>query len=201
MIRHRRHRNPSFALAAIALALTATAAAGAPERWLHVKVQEHSGSRARVSVNVPCSLAEAAAGLIPEKLGKHEGPGGHRRAHGRVRIDDAEFNGEELRTFLAALRDARDAPYVTVESDDGNARIWKAGETLHIHATRRDRDETVEVKLPMVVVDALLSGPADELNLAAAMRALAESGSGEVVAVNSDDATVRIWVDDRPEGD
>ncbi|HZI64049.1 MAG TPA: hypothetical protein VFE44_04665 [Thermoanaerobaculia bacterium] len=188
MNERRRPRSRTLAIAA-ALALAAAQAGAQAERWLHVKVEEHSGSRARVSVNIPCSLAEAAVGLIPDHVG----------SHGRVRIDHAEIKGEELRAFLTALRDARDAPYVTVESDDGNARIWKAGETLHIHATKRGRHETVEVKLPMAVVDALVSGPADELNVAAAMRALAETGAGEVVAVDSDDATVRIWVDDRPE--
>lgn len=186
--REPRERSSKTLAIAAALALAAAQAGAQAERWLHVKVEEHSGSRARVSVNIPCSLAEAAVGLLPDHVG----------GHGRVRIDHAEIKGPELRAFLAALRDARDAPYVTVESDDGDARIWKAGETLHIRATRRG-NETVEVKLPIAVVDALVSGPADELNVAAAMRALAETGAGEVVAVDSDDATVRIWVDDRPE--
>jgi hypothetical protein len=183
-------RKTPVAIAGVLALAAATTAGAAAERWLHVKVEEHTGTRARVSVNVPCSLAEAAAGLIPDHVG----------SHGRVRIDHAEINGEELRTFLAALREAREAPYVTVESEDGDARIWKAGETLHIQVTKHGRHEKVDVKLPMAVVDALLSGPADELNVAAAMRALAETGGGEVVAVDSEDATVRIWVDDRPEG-
>ena len=183
-------RNRSFAIAAaLALAAMTAASAARAERWLHVKVEEHQGSRARVSVNVPVELAEAAAGLIPEHVGRH----------GRVRIDHAEIDGEELREFLRALRQAREAPYVTVESDHGEARIWKQGDILHVQATERNRNETVAVKLPMTVVDALLSGPSDELDVAAAMRALAAAGSGEVVAVDSDDATVRIWVDDRPE--
>ena len=59
----------------------------------------------------------------------------------------------------------------------------------------RGHPEKVDVKLPLPVVDALLSGPDDELNFVAAVRALKESGDGELVAVTDRSTVVRIWID------
>ncbi len=53
----------------------------------------------------------------------------------------------------------------------------------------------VDVKVPQAVVEALLSGEGDEIDLAAAIRALAARGEGELVTVDNKDAKVRVWVD------
>ena len=56
----------------------------------------------------------------------------------------------------------------------------------------------VDVKIPMKVVEALLSAGKDELDLVAALRALsAHSGDTELVSVKSDDSTVRVWLDSK----
>jgi hypothetical protein len=47
------------------------------------------------------------------------------------------------------------------------------------------------------VVAALLSGSGDELNVGAALEALVRRGEGELLTVNGDDETVRIWIDAR----
>ena len=51
------------------------------------------------------------------------------------------------------------------------------------------------------MLDALLSGEGDELNIEAAIRALVEQGEGELVTVSGDDETVRVWVDNIAEAD
>jgi len=60
-----------------------------------------------------------------------------------------------------------------------------------------EKPEKVDVKLPLPVVDALLSGPDDELNFPAAVKALKERGDGELVAVTDRSTVVRIWIDGR----
>jgi hypothetical protein len=50
-------------------------------------------------------------------------------------------------------------------------------------------------------VDALLSGPTDELDLAAGIRALQQHGDAELVRVKEKDQTVRIWVDTKNTAD
>jgi hypothetical protein len=65
---------------------------------------------------------------------------------------------------------------------------------VDVDETRGDR-ERVEIKVPITVIDALLSGEGDELNLAAAIRALDAHGSQQLITVDDDDSQVRIWVD------
>jgi len=45
------------------------------------------------------------------------------------------------------------------------------------------------------VIEALLSRNDDQLDVGAAIQALVRQGEGELVTVNDDHDTVRIWVD------
>ena len=45
------------------------------------------------------------------------------------------------------------------------------------------------------MVDALLSGEGEELNLMAAMEALVDEGEGQLVTVTGENENVRVWVD------
>jgi len=51
------------------------------------------------------------------------------------------------------------------------------------------------------VVDALFAGDEDQIDLAGAIRALAEHGDGEMVTVTDGETRVRVWVDDRNESE
>jgi hypothetical protein len=53
----------------------------------------------------------------------------------------------------------------------------------------------------MPVVEALLSTETEELDLLAAVHALAKYGDSQLVSIVSDDAKVRVWVDGSPAGD
>jgi len=56
----------------------------------------------------------------------------------------------------------------------------------------------VDVRVPMKVVEALLSAGKDELDVVAALRALsAHGGDTELVSVKSEDSTVRVWLDSK----
>jgi D-arabinose 1-dehydrogenase-like Zn-dependent alcohol dehydrogenase len=120
--------------------------------------------------------------------------------------------------MLDAVRTAKDGEYVTVESKDDNVRVAKSSGYLYIHVTEKkpsektakaagDKDSSaknatlkqskVEVKIPMKVVDALLSAGKDELDVVAALRALSANGDMELVSVKDDDNTVRVWIDSK----
>ena len=49
----------------------------------------------------------------------------------------------------------------------------------------------------MKVVDALLSAGKDELDIVAALRALAATGDTELVSVKDAENTVRVWIDSK----
>lgn len=175
------------ALAALAIAiLPLTAApAAADDLWLHVAVDE-GPEGARVRVNLPLSMAETAIGMIPEDEVRN----------GRIRIDESEITVAELRRLWTELQDAPDATFVEVEEADEKVLVSKAGGYLLVTVDGTgDRAQQVEARIPAAVVDALLSGEGEELDLMAAVRALADHGAGELVTVTDDATQVRVWID------
>lgn len=177
-------------LTGLALLLLATVAAWAQptERWLHVRVEKTGDKAEFVRVNIPLTLAEKVLPAI------HAGD----IQEGKLRIGDARVNGVDIRAMLEAVRTLGDGEFVTVETGDETVRVAKEKGFLiaRVHERTGSQDR-VDVKVPMAVVDALLSGEGNELNLAAAVRALSEHGDDVFVTVTSKDETVRIWVDAR----
>jgi hypothetical protein len=181
--------------APVALALLTAGTALAADPWLHVRVDgKHDDERVRV--NVPLSLVEALLPLLEDSDFAFDG---------RIRIDDVDVDHEDLANFLKAVRDAQDGVYVTVEDGHDHVRVAKEGKYLHVEVTERRRDpddaETARIRVPMRVIDALLSGNEGELDVMAGIRALGEEGEGEIVAVSDGDSEVRVWVDQKPESD
>src|SRR6185295_4066739 len=117
------------------------------------------------------------------------------RTSGRVRIHDRDYSVDELRRIWRQLEDGPDATYVTVNDQESKVRIAKRGNYLVMEANDRAQVEDVQARVPLSVMRALLSGHGDELDIAAAMEALAAEGAGELITVTGDDETVRIWVD------
>ena len=91
------------------------------------------------------------------------------------------------------MRDADDAEFITVEDTDESVRVAKEGDNLIIKVD--DRYETVDMKIKLDVVEAMLSGDPDDLDLMAMLKALEKQGEQEIITVHSEDETVRIWID------
>lgn len=179
-------------LAILALAAGAHASS---DLWLHVRVDEGGG--AKVSVNLPVSMLDKALAMIPEE---------HMRDHhfdgGKIRIDDMDLTISDLRELWAEIKNSPDMTFVTVEEEHENVRVWKEAGTLFVSVQEDRRDETVDVKIPLQVIDALLSSEEEgTLDLQAAMQALVEHGEGELVAVSGGDEEVRVWVDGNANGE
>ncbi|HUI74171.1 MAG TPA: hypothetical protein VLX32_04460 [Candidatus Acidoferrum sp.] len=201
-----------IAAAALLLAPLATfAQTNSPstaDRWIHVRVTSSDSKGETVKVNVPVDMAEKILPAINKD-----------RLHaGKVRIDNGDMDGVDIRAILDAVRTAKDGEFVTVQAPDADVRVAKQGGFLLIHVTdksdhhhekagKAEKGEKaemvnvsphhVEVKVPMKVVDALFSGEKDELNVLAALRALSTSGDTELVSVKDDDNTVRVWIDSK----
>jgi hypothetical protein len=159
------------------------------DRWLHVRVSNPSKNEETVRVNVPLELAEKVLPTINKD-----------RLHsGRVRFDDIDCHGVDLRALVDAVRSSKDGEFVTVQSKDSDVRVAKRNGTLFVHVFEKNhpRKSEVEVKVPMKVVDALFSGDKDELDLVAGLRALSSQGDTELVSVKDDENTVRIWLDSK----
>ena len=174
--------------AALAPRLAAQAAPAAKaDRWLHVKVEDAKKGET-VRVNVPLRVAEAILPAINVDVIKN----------GRIKMDEINTHGVDLRAVLEAVRTLDDGEFVTVESQQETIRVSKEGRFLLARIHERDaQGEQVPVKVPFALIDALLSGEKDELNIAAAIRALNELGDEVYVPVTSHDETVRVWVDSK----
>lgn len=179
-----------FPLVAAVLLMAAGPALAASDLWLHVTVVERGGENANVTVNLPISIIEKALPLLPADA--------HNAGH--IQIDDADFDAAELRDLWNELQATPDMTFVTVQTDDETVRVYKEAGYMVARTTEATEDGAqVNARIPLAVVDALLSGEGDELNLVAALEALAAHGAGELVTVSDRDANVRVWIDDRPE--
>jgi hypothetical protein len=108
----------------------------------------------------------------------------------------------DIRKILEALRDTKDGNFVTVEGGKDNVQVAKQGGFL-IAKIREGKEggAKVDAKIPFAVVDALLSGDKNELNVAAAIQALGEHGDGVLITVDDVKSKVKIWVDSKNESE
>jgi hypothetical protein len=179
---------------ALALALTVVLGSGvavAADPWIHIRVDDGDEN---VRVNVPLNLVRTMlASVETDEL-----------QNGRIQFDDAEFDDVDLRAMLEAVRDTEDAEFVRIRDDEADVRVAKEAGNLIVRVDPREQGEDrVRVKLPMAVVEALLDGVEanGELNLDAALDALAGFRGQDLVTVESDGEFVRIWIDDSSEMD
>jgi hypothetical protein len=167
----------------------ATAVLAAPaERYLHIKVDDPSKGES-VNVNVPLSMAEKILPTV-NKGSLH---------NGHVTIGKADLNDVDVRAILDALRTAQDNEFVTVKEKDQEVRVAKSNGNIIVHVRDSGKEsQKVDVTVPMKVVDALLStAKENELDVAAALRALSDAGDALLVTVQDATQHVRIWVDSR----
>lgn len=172
-------------------ALWATSALCAAEpTWLHVQVHDGSGKEkeSRVSVNLPLSLLDVALSSVKSE----------RLSGGHIRIgkDNKNVDVQDLRRMWSELAKAGDTEFVTVEEKDESVRVERKGARVLIRVTdKRSAKDKVKVDVPTSVVDALLSGTGDDLDLQAALRELRRSASQDFIHVDDGDSRVRIWMD------
>jgi hypothetical protein len=164
------------------------------DRWLHVRVENQTSKDETVRVNVPLELAEKILPTINED----------RMHNGKVRVDQIDCHGVDMRALLDAVRTSKDGEFVTVQDHNSDVRVAKQNNYLLVHVLDKNHSSKkshVEVKIPMKVVDALLSGGTDELDLLAGLRALSAQGDTELVSVNDEENKVRVWLDSKNSAD
>ncbi len=167
-------------------------ATAAPNSWIHVRVDSEQGEKVRV--NLPMALISTVLPILEEK----------KLAHARIQMDGIEL-GEgrltvaDMREIWASIRSQGSYELANVEKDNQKVKVFLDGGYLRVE-TLEHANEQVQVRLPVAVVDALLSGPGDELDLMAAVNALAGLGEQQLVEVRSEDSSVKIWIDQSNNG-
>jgi len=181
-------RHSRFSEAALAILLGGPALATAQTPWIHVQVQEEGKKGSRVSVNLPLSVVRVALEVAPEKM----------LSEGRLRIREhgGDLKISDLRRVWNELRDTGEAELLFAEDRDEVVTIRKREGKLQIHVDKPSGKEVVRVDVPVTVVDALLSGEGEGLNVREAFAEL-EKLRGDIVRVEEKDSRVRIWIDER----
>jgi len=156
----------------------------ASELWIHVKA---SGARARMDLNMPLVLVETALAMAPDAVVDQ----------GQLQLGDRyELPISTIRALWLELRGAADAD-VTLPHGSWQVRITRSDDTILVSVLNERASEAVRAEVPASVVDALLSGDGDLLDIRAALEELSTL-DGEVVRVVEPDRNIRIWIDDSP---
>jgi hypothetical protein len=205
---HRSLRLPSAALATFAAAVLAfglgtDARAGSDDHWIHISVDGTDEKPERVRVNLPLTLITALEPLLAQHCGDPESI---------FSINGRDMDREDLLAILKSVKSAKDGEFITVDDDTDHVRISKEKGVLYVRVREKagkgekgdegeSGGERVDLQVPIVVVEALVSGTGDELDLGAALKALVASGQRELVSVDDDGERVRIWIDDKNTSD
>src|SRR6266568_2709720 len=149
--------------------------AASPDRYLHVRVSNPT-THELVRVNVPLSLAEK---IIPAI--------NHGELHdGKIRIGNFTADNVNVKVILDALKTAPEGEFVTVQEHG----------QLVVHVIDRGSKENVDVTVPWDVAQALITNTGEnELDIEAAIKALAAAGDVTLVTVTSQEENVRVWID------
>jgi hypothetical protein len=185
-----RHPSP-LVLATLLLAVSGGAIAG-QEPWLHVQVRESGEEPASVDVNLPLRLVEKLLPVV-EAHGIH---GGKIEA----KIGDRDISVRDLREAFRAVASSPDGTWIAVKELQESVRLVKRGSELRIEGSNEGAERgRVEIRLPLAVAEALLSGDGEELNVVAAIAALLREKPRDLITVQDSKARVRIWVGPGPE--
>jgi hypothetical protein len=154
--------------------------------WLHIRVDESGAHGSKVSVNVPLSLVEVVLDIAENEIFEES----------HFDIDHSDITVADMRRMWDELRNAGDAEFVTVEEDDEFIKISRQGSKVLIEMQDLDDDsEKGRIEVPVGVVDALFSGEGEDLNIRAALDELIRTQDGEIVMIEDDETSVRIWIE------
>ncbi len=173
----------------LVLGTNAIAQDAGPQPWLHIQVSSEDGGPENVAVNVPLSAAEPLFALVPHRILSD----GQLRLGGR----DVPFNVAAMRDLWRAITEVGDTEFVTVDGEDETVRVARAGDriTVQVEEHEEGESETVDVQLPIAVVDALFSGNGETLDVRAAVERLGDM-RGDIVRVSEGERRIRVWIDD-----
>ena len=152
--------------------------------WLHVRVQTPEKDEA-VKVNVPLNLLQTVLPAIHDEDIEQ----------GRLKFDSEEITVPEMRAIWETIKSQGSYELASIVSGADRVRIALEGDELFVRSLEGSETEVL-VSVPVSVVDAVLSGEGDKLDLQAGIEALQQVGARDLVTVNDGNSTVRVWIDE-----
>ena len=192
---------PPPLLAAVLILVACEAPGGETET---LSSQRRESTPARLVVVGDTQRTSLAERLIGREQNDHERARvleyiAEERAPILIHLGDMVFDASdaaEWKRFDELVRPIRDTG-TTILGVLGNHEYWGGSESGIVHVEERGRRSTekVRVRMPLAVVDALVGDDAGELDLVAALKALGEYEGDPLVDIESDDSSVRVWID------
>lgn len=160
-----------------------------PIPWLHVQIDRGQPGDDNIGINLPLGAATAVLSMAPNTV----------VVNGHLAVGPEHgLSVSGIREIWRELRSTGDAELVTMEDGASAVRVARVGDRVEIRVTEAGTRGTVEADFPVSVVDALLSGEGETVNVDAALEALGTL-RGDVVRVTEHDRQIRVWVDEVPE--
>jgi len=170
----------------LSILLFGSTAIAQSNRWFHVDVQSNGPDGESVRVNLPLKLVETVLPMIEQK----------ELVKGNIELDELPLTVHQMREIWQTLQTEGDFELASIKDHDMNLRIYKKGDLLHVRSNEDAKDKIL-INIPAAVVDALLSGEGEELNITAAVKMLAQNDMGEIARIEDGHDTVRVWIDSK----
>ena len=173
-----------LALALLVASLSSPLVAQKKDSWFHVEVKENKTEPKYVKVNLPLSMVDVALNVIQDKkLNK-----------GKFKLPTDDVSIADMRKIWSELKKTGNAEFVTVHQKNETVRVAKDGNYVVVKITK-NKKQKVDLRVPVSVVDALLAGSGDELDIKGALLAMQKQNAGEILTVNDNETQVRVWID------
>ena len=210
-----------FVASGAAIGLHAAESQQDPQPWIHLDMTGQTS----MSLNLPLAAIEAALAMAPEAIVDRDGQlqlGGQReipvtaiRAAWSQLRDVGDVEIANIQDARQSVRIAREGDTIVVDvtgMDDDAEHEGDADEEDDAdhddaeHGAGHDDAERgrgrgfvgeVQVRVPVSVVDALLSGAGETLDVRAAIQELSAL-RGEMVQVVHPEGRIRVWIDESP---
>lgn len=154
--------------------------------WIHIRVTEGKDQTSKVNLNLPLSLVDVALDVIKTDAVKD----------GRIKVEGTTITVAQMRRIWAELKKTGDADFADIQDGDNTIKVAKKNEKLMVTVREgKAGKKTVYAELQQSVVDALLAGDGDTLDLKGAMAMLQTAQRGELVRVDDQDNNVRVWIE------
>jgi len=174
-----------FIIVAGMMLLAGMVLAEEPTRWINVHVLD-LGDNTKVEVRVPLSLVSVALDCVKTD----------QLSNGKLKLkfDDTDV---DFKAIWQELRKHDNTDFVKVDSPEANVTVSRKGALMLVNVVEKAEKDagTIEVKIPVTLMDALAKSEKDEIDLKAFVAELSKMTSGDLVTVKQKDAEVRIWIE------
>jgi hypothetical protein len=156
--------------------------------WVHVRVVDTDDNDERMAINLPLAVVELMLRVVPAQV----------MEQGRAELKDlpAGLRLSDVRALWRQLAAAGDAELVSMRHEDQTIHVARRGDQIQVRMTDDDGDQAMSVDVPARVVDALLSGDGEDLNIDAAITELRTIRGDLVNLRGNDEHEVRVWIDE-----